>query len=240
MPRHLAMLLVSVACGCGDNSRSSAALSAPADTLVINSRFSVSLPGHLVPFELLRPSYETIPDRVAHVTHAGAVACDTIGDALVVVSTRFSRRSALLKCRPIRSFSPFAGVRIPVGGAPVVVPVANWGLDGRPVTLLAGTAQVGDTTVAVLRDGLIHPKALGRTAVNIDFSGMQYRVGVEVIDTVASESVAFAGGEFRSWQLPHGRYEIMVNIADRSGAEPLALAILNANCADARIDRQAW
>jgi hypothetical protein len=217
-------------------SASAFALRAPSDTLVINSRLNIALPATAIPLRILgKPTWRVSPTTVAHIPHAGAVACDTTGDALLIAENRFSRRSLQVFCRPVKSFNPFTGIRIALGSEPVRMPaVPNRGLDGLPVTLLAGTAQMQDTTIARLENGMIRPVALGRTYVAMDFSGMRTTLGVEVYETVTAGPVTLPGGGMKSWRLPRGRYEINVTPVEGSAAQPLALSVYKANCAPGR------
>ncbi len=213
--------------------RNADAFRAPVDTLVINSKLNISLPSSAIPWRVLgKPAYRVTPSNVAHSPHAGAVSCDTTGDALLTTSNRFSKRSVLLICRPVRSFFPFQSIRIALGSEPVrMPPIPNRGLDGRAVTLLAGTAQMRDTTIARLDSGMIRPVALGRTYVEMDFSGLDAVLGVEVYETVTAGPVTLPGGGMKSWRLPRGRYEINLTPAEGATTQPLALSMYKANCA---------
>jgi len=232
----LSFALAVVALARGRSSPDAGPLKAPVDTLVINSKLNIALPSSAIPWRILgKPTYRVTPASVAHSPHAGAVACDTTGDALLTAGNRFSRRSVLLVCRPVRSFFPFQSIRIALGSEPVrMPPVPNRGLDGRPVTLLAGTARMRDTTIARLDSGMIRPVALGRTFVEMDFSGADAVLGVEVYETVTAGPVTLPGGGMKSWRLPRGRYEINLTPAEGATSQPLALSMYKANCAPGR------
>lgn len=232
--RSFVALTLLAATGCGGGSGGRQAASAPADTMVINSKFNIALEDHLVPLRIFgKPKYSVTPANIAHSPHAKAVACDTIGDAVLTVSNWVSTKRAVVQCRPIRAFMPFGpGMRIELGSGPIPpLRVPNRGLDGRPVTLLAGTAMVRDTNVIQLKDGLIHPVALGRTWIAMNFSGPEESQGVEVVQTMEKAPITLTGGEMRSWKLPHGRYELMLSPLDSTKPSSLALATYNANCA---------
>ena len=229
-------LLAAMGCGCAETLWAQA----PRDTMVINSVLNIALPESAIPWLIFgKRAYSVSPSNVAHVPHDKAVACDTIGDATVTVSSLLSTRRVFVQCRPVRTFGMFPGIRIQLSkGRVKMPPVPNRGLDGRPVTLLAGTAMVNDTTVIRLRDGYIYPLKLGRTSIARDFSGMSEGLGVEVYEPLTSGPVTLAGGEMRSWRLPRGRYEINLTPVEGRKTQPLALSMYRANCAQGRLGPQ--
>jgi hypothetical protein len=226
-------LFAALGCGCA---RPALAQGAPRDTIVVNSRKNIELPESAVPWRVFgMPSYSVAPTGIAHIPHDKAVACDTSGDATVTVANRLSSRRVLVQCRPIKTFGMFPSIRIDITkGTVKLPPVANRGLDGNAVTLLAGTSLVRDTTVIQLKDGVIHPLKLGRTVILMDFAGMTTALGVEVYEPIAAGPLTLTGGEMKSWRLPRGRYEINLTPTTGEKTQPLALSMYRANCASGR------
>lgn len=219
-------------------------VAAAADTLLINSKFSVALPKRLVTpdggtLSRFFRRYSAGPEAVAVIPHDGAVQCAATGDATVTVASWRGTATVVVLCRPIRSFYPFGGVRLVLGGPPAVPNVGAFGDDRRPVTQLAGTTLVRDTSIARYRDGKLYPVAVGRTRMEMDFSGMRSTLGIEVVENVEAMSLHLAGGELKSWRLPRGRYEILLGPAAPLAVAPqLAMGTYKANCAPGRLGPQ--
>ncbi len=60
-----------------------------------------------------------------------------------------------------------------------------------------------------------------------------------MIETLVADTLTFAGGEYRQWSLPHGRFRISVFHADgRTGLTGATWRPINANCARDRGHRE--
>lgn len=170
----------------------------------------------------------------AEVSSGGRVTCVHAGNDEVIVSHDGINARVSVQCRPIEAFRPPPEVELVVGGLPKRVVVEPMGWDGRPVTLLNGTATVRDRGVAYLRDGRVYPLALGRTKIDFDFDGVATAVGVEVDERVVEAALDMMPGELRTWHLPPGYYDVRL---DTPGAEAqrtaLALGAYRSNCSQA-------
>ncbi len=65
----------------------------------------------------------------------------------------------------------------------------------------------------------------------MDFGGLTEIVSATVIELVANDTVALARGEYRTWPLPAGRFQITLTSARDAWNTPPILAADGANCA---------
>ena len=232
----VATLALTVA-ACVD-SRSQRPSQATPDTLIINSLLPVEVARRMSGSSLAMMTSVRISPALgaAHVVGSTSIACDTIGDVLVELKRLFAERTALVRCRPIRGFKPPSGIRIPLGSEPVQLHSPNnaVGIDGRPVTLMAGTVGVLDTSVVRIADGRLIALRVGKTVVEFEYSGLRNLVGVEVYEVLSDDPFQLVAGEFRSWRLGPGRYEIELHSQDSSVGSELRLGPYNGNCATGR------
>lgn len=233
---RVATLALTVA-ACGD-SKSLQPSQTTRDTLIINSQLPVEIARWMTGSSLaMMTSLRLSPaSGVAHVIGRTAIACDTIGDALVELKRPFVARSAIVRCRPIGGFRIPPAIRIPLGSQPVWLhwPDNAVGIDGRPVTLFAGTVGVLDTSVVRLADGRLIALRVGATGVEFEYSGLRNLVGVEVYEVVSDDPFQLVGGELRSWRLGPGRYQVELRLPESSDASELLLGYYNGNCATGR------
>lgn len=103
----------------------------------------------------------------------------------------------------------------------------------RPVELRAG-----DTLVARFVDGHIVPVGAGRTSFRMDLGGLRTAFQVTVTEAIARDTLELRPGEFRSWPLAAGRYDITVRslVGARSFAE-LEMTAEGTKCVPSRLDK---
>ena len=216
------------------------------DTLIVNSRGSVSLAVRLVDVNGVERrgrgvTYKLITDGEVELANDGHVKCNRRGDAEVVATYRELATRVTVLCRPIEGFRLPHVLRLALGGPPAPLDVGAFDVDRKPVDMIAGTASVRDSQVASIVDGHIHALARGATAVDVEAGGCAVSIPVEVIGSSRTsegllpheqfvESLSMAAGELRSWRLPPGRYEISLFDDDRAPAY-LRLASHEMNCA---------
>lgn len=214
-----------------------ASLDVGSDTLIINGPSPVAI-GARVLNRWRRAvwhsglTYAERPGSIAHVGSDGSVRCGGVGDDIITISHGSLARNLLVRCRPIRRFD-FQHVELDLSGPPKELFVNPIGVDRRPVTLLQGRATVRDTSIAELKDGLLYPRKIGATLVDVVFSGgLETTVPVGVTHRVLDTALSLVPGEMQTLQLAPGYYHIFLEPEDSpSRRESLVLAAVNANCA---------
>jgi len=237
--RAVALFALALA-GC-DRTASAVADQVPArlelarDTVVINGPLAVEVPARLVTRSgerLADPrwSVRVVGDSVLRVEN-GRLACVSRGDAQVAVAAAGFSRDIFVRCRPVVSFGFPPPLEIALGGPPQTVRVNALGPSGTVESLLAYSLSVRDSGVVAVRDGQVHPIGVGRAAVVVDFGGIATAVTATVFESIAAETLRLAPGEFRSWPLAAGRYEITVTPEQRSAwRTALAMETSGAKC----------
>ena len=76
--------------------------------------------------------------------------------------------------------------------------------------IVIDTILVADTTIVAAREGVLVARRVGRTLLTLAGSGVRIRSSASVTELIAADTVSLAPGEFRSWHLDSGRYEISV------------------------------
>lgn len=242
-PRQLWLALVAltlVAAGCGRESRPPARqvparLEVERDTVVINGPRAVLLPvrlidsaGRAMPIEAW--SLDLSGDSAVRIT-GGKLACRGRGDARVTVAVGGLSTGLVVRCRPIVAFGFPPPLELALGGPPARVRINALTSSYTPETLLEFTARVADSSVIAIRDGLVHPVAVGRATVVVDLGGISTAVTAQVYEAIADDSLRLAPGEFRSWALGPGRYEIGVSpLASPSDLKWLSMETEGASC----------
>ncbi len=197
-------------------------------------------------------------DSIVSVTDS-TLRCVREGDATISLSSGPLHGELHVRCRPIGAFSPFSFLELDLGGPPQPLQVVAYAIDAFPqqsphigpivlfpkddsrrVEELSFSTHVMDTTVAsVDAEGLVHPLAVGKTRITLDFVGLEHTVGVWVIEQLSADTLHLSSGEIRSWELAPGRYRVSVRRAD--GVEALAgteFSTVDANCAREPANRE--
>ncbi len=238
-----------------------------ADVVIVNNEKTVRLPvqvfdaaGHLLKNNDVR--FHWIGGARIPISASGRVTCKEPGDADVRVSLGSLSRDVQLHCRPIRELMGGIGGDFGdfvAGDLPTKLSISATGTDGKPVDLIALSAQVQDSEVASL-DGLnLQPKAPGTTEISL-WAGDQWTSNyIRVYKRGASPEalrvgegfasvVRLHGGDMQRWSIPYGRrydvslapmtadtgdarrYDNQDAPSGQSGRRELSLAIINANC----------
>jgi hypothetical protein len=221
------------------------------DTVLVNSRGPVQLPVRVLDaggrgLEVSGLRYETRAGDSLRVSGLGRVTCTRRADGEVRV--RFGHLSAPIHilCRPVEGFRFHFDDTPPLvpGGPSRDLHLDAVGTDGKPVTLLAGTMTVSDSTVASVRELTVFPKSSGYTTVELDIGHCVLMFEVEVHER-ATDPLQLRGrhqlfavyplrlvdGEMRSWRLPRGEYRVGLSPEAGRGAE-LLLSTRAMNCVD--------
>ncbi|NUQ20218.1 MAG: hypothetical protein HOQ09_04585 [Gemmatimonadaceae bacterium] len=249
MRSHIATAALLVASACkGPPARLAVGAS---DTVVVNNEWPVQLAvhvfdarGHALPDTGVR--YEWLSGRLTQVSPTGVATCDRPGDAVVRASLGSLVADLKLLCRPIRDLRVTVGMQLVAGDSAEPLPFEAVDAGGRPVTLLAGTAKIMDSSVATLEGLRVRPRSPGRTAVGLRVGSRFKWIGVTVYEKVptlevvrperpnVAVSVTLASGETRRLPLPRGRYLVGI-LPDSSGVR---LAVLGAGCVRISFDRR--
>lgn len=149
--------------------------------------------------------------------------------------------AASVECRPIKyvvGLGRLHSLRLVAGKGPAPLALTAVGTDGKPMTVISVSAVVRDTSIIVVRDGLIYPRKPGRTVIDL-ILGCQTFAEVTVYASadstehmkrrqLYSDSVSISPGEHRFWKLPVGTYAVEVDAPD-STTRP-ALSTFAAKC----------
>ena len=216
------------------------------DTVIVNSRGSVSLPVRLVDANGAERvargvRFRLIPGGDLELANGGRVACDRPGDAEVEATKGDLSTRVTVLCRPIEGFRIGRVLRLTIGGPPAPLGAEAYGVDRRTVDLVAGTALVRDSQVAALIDGYVHARTRGITTVDVEAGDCAVSIPVEVVESSRTsdgllphqqyaESLSMSAGELRSWRVPPGRYEISL-FGEGAAPAHLRLASHQMNCA---------
>jgi hypothetical protein len=206
------------------------------DTLLINGPAPIALPVDAFDRDgqpIARFALDiTASSDSAVLVSDGTARCRRAGEATLEFSAGETRASMLVRCRPIASFNMAHYDELRVGGPPIPMPLLPVDSLGQRVTEWRAGSRVLDTTVARVRAGRIYPQAFGQTWIEVDFGGLTHIVGAIVIELVAEDTVSLARGEYRTWPLPAGRFQITLTSPDSSAwSVPPTLAADGANCA---------
>lgn len=205
------------------------------DTVIINGPRAVQVPARLVDqtgrsVPSAQWSLRVGGDSAVRVENR-RLACVGRGDAHVEVAAAGFSHDFLVRCRPVVSFGFPPPLELALGSPPQTVRVNALGPSGAVETLLAYSLSVRDTAVVAVRDGQVHPIAVGRTAVVVDFGGITTAITAVVFELIAADTFRLAPGEFRSWSLGAGRYEITVAPAqDHASLTALGMETEGAKC----------
>jgi hypothetical protein len=213
--------------------------------------------GHLLTSDGVR--FRRIGGAPISISASGNVTCKARGDADVRLSVGRLSHDIVLRCQPIRQLLGFVGGDLVAGDLPTKLSLSAIGPDGRPVELIALSAQVQDSEIASL-DGLnVQPKAPGTTEISV-WAGDQSMSQDITVHTRGSSPATLAvgdgfatlvrlhGGETQQWSMPYlRRYYVALTAVTTGGTEPSGhpqrdlvddraaqpeprLAIINANC----------
>ena len=229
----LLLLFTLAVAGCiGDSSaaseRAPARLDVERETVVINGRRPVRVPAWLTDSFGVRlpnaPWRLSVAGESAVRASDDALRCVGSGDAVVTIAVADLSRTILVRCRLIVSFGFPPELTLELGGPPARVRVRALGPAGVAEPLLAFSARAVDSSVARIQGEMAHPVGVGRTDIVVDFGGIKTRVTANVLQTIAADTVRLSVGEFRSWSLTAGLYEISV-VSVRAGVPLTTLAI---------------
>ena len=222
-------------------------LTTTSDTLTIDGRRPVPLP-FVATGSAGRPIAHppltfSLNSRIVHVSRDNQVWCSWVGNTTVVARYHDLNAHVVVRCRPIRVFTRL-GYDEPlwVGAPPrpLLVEVQAVDSTGRPVENLNGTvsASVRDDSVARIIGGRVYALSRGETRVDLEFKGVSdYGGNIKVVDRAVHETARLVGGQWKTWRLAPGYYELRLDsLSDPRTPPGLELGTYNANCARAPRD----
>jgi len=216
-----------------------------ADSVVVNTLQPVRLPmrvldadGRVLPDSGVR--YAWTAGAPVSVSPGGVVTCSEPGDAAVRASLGTLATRIRVLCRPVAAILAPNRLELIVGAPARDVPFEAFGPDGRPVTLLVGRIEVGDSTIATLEGQRIRGRADGSTWVQTLIGNRTGFTSVDVYQPVLTPEgvgpdqrvavpVRLARGERRAWRLPAGEYYLTV-LPEHDGVAKPRLAVAGASC----------
>lgn len=233
-----ALALVTGACG---DSRA-AAIVIEEDPLLLNGPAFVRIPATIVSAEgrSLDRNFDVATsdaDSVAAVENGG-VKCLREGNARLRLGVGSLSASLIVECRPVIGFGPFEQVEFELG-VPHAIPVVAYAPGMTRRSRLRYSARVADTTVAVVRNGLLVPLSLGQTTVKLNFGGIETEGPISVVVPVSVDTVQLAASEYFSWRLRSGRFRVSAELpGTTTAATDVRLRAVNANCAHDNLSEQ--
>jgi hypothetical protein len=237
----MAGVLTALAVALSRHARSAVSLEADPDIrYVVNSARPVQLPVRVLDAagRMLRSTgvrFRWMSGAPVTISPSGVAMCVQSGDATVRASLGALSTDLLIRCRPVRDVRGPAMLDLVVGDAARDVPFEAVGVDGRPVTLLAGEFTVRDSTVATLEGPRIRARRAGTTWVRARFGDRASFTSVHVYERVPNPeavrqgqhvavSVRLAAGQIRQWRLPAGHY-FLTMLPDGAEEERPRLAV---------------
>ncbi len=251
----LAVLALGVACS-ESNGPPVRLVGGAADTVIINNRAEIRIPlrvldahGHALPDSGVR--YRLIAGDQIAVSPTGKVKCLHSADATVQASLGSLAATMLVRCRPVKRVHIDGPIQFLLPDTAQEMPLRVLDLDGNEVTLLKGTTNIIDTTVATIDGIRVIPKAPGATVAGVRFGNESAGVGVHVYEKVSSldalaqgkkfvgVSLRLGGGEMRTWNLPAGSW-MLTMLPESDEVNGVRLRIEGANCSLLQLTRRRY
>ncbi|HEY8831212.1 MAG TPA: hypothetical protein VIM21_01760, partial [Gemmatimonadaceae bacterium] len=176
--------------------------------------------------------YQRVSGVPISVSTRGIVQCKQRGDAVVRASLATLSKDFVIHCQPIRTLRSAGWGNFVVGESARTLSVDAVGLDGHPVTRLAATLRVDDSTVATLDgDGRLRPLRPGNVSIDVEIGDRVIEAEVTMFEPVRTfeglrpdqrwvvAPIHLTRGASLRWPLPTGRFFLSFS-ADSSQAPP--------------------
>ena len=216
------------------------------DTVIVNNVRAVRLAsrilskdGRSLPDSLAR--YQWISGDTVPVSADGIVTCSRMADATIRVSAGKAVTRATLRCRPVEKVRVDAPMQfILPGDSAHTVRVQATDAQGSPVTLLAGSLMIRDSSVATWEGMKLRPRIPGTTVAGIRIGNRDAGLGVHVYERVstlddlrpeqrlAAVELRMTPGESRSWRLRPGGW--MLAMLPEEDSDGIRLRVEGASC----------
>lgn len=227
-----------------------------ADTVIINHTREVQIPVRVldsVGRALLDTGvrFRWIGGDKLPVAGDGSLTCAHSIDALVEASLDRVRTTMLVRCRPVKTIQIAGPIQFLLPDSAQEMGIKVLDLDGNEVSLLKGTSDILDTTVATIAGIRVIPKSPGSTVAGVRFGNRSAGVGVHVYEKVTTLDalrdgkqyvgivLQMSGGEMQTWRLPAGTW-MLTMLPEADEQTGLRLRIENANCTPLQLTRRRY
>ena len=254
-----ALIALGTLCACSDAPSTgppARLIGGTTDTVIINHRREIRIPvrvldvdGHALADSGVR--YRWVSGEELPVSVVGMVTCAHSADLRVEASLGKLSTSMLVRCRPVEKIHISGPIQFLLPDAAQEMHLQVLDPDGNEITLLTGTSDIGDTTVATIDGFRIIPRSPGTTVAGVRFGNRSAGVGVHVYERVITLDVLrqgkdlvaiplrMSGAEMRRWHLPPGTWMVtMLPEADEGSG--LRLRIEGANCSPLQLTRRRY
>jgi hypothetical protein len=177
--------------------------------------------------------YQQVSGERIPVSPRGAIKCTRRGDVIVRASLATLTRDFVIHCQPVRKIRDAGWGNFVVGDPASTLEVDAIGLDGEPVTRIAATLRVKDSTIATLdSSGRLRPLRPGQTWIDIEIGDRRAGSLVTVYEPVRTfeglrpeqrwvvAPIRLTPGASIRWPLPTGVFYLSFS-ADSSEAPPM-------------------
>jgi hypothetical protein len=128
--------------------------------------------------------YQRLSGIPIPVSSRGVATCTERGNALVRATLGALKTDFLIHCEPVRKIRGAGWGNFVLGQPPRTLGVDAIGLDGQPVTRIAATLRVDDSTVATLNGSQLRPLRPGSTGIDIRIGNYRWVGEVTVFEPV--------------------------------------------------------
>jgi hypothetical protein len=128
--------------------------------------------------------YQRLSGIPIPVSSRGVAKCTERGNALVRATLGTLKTDFLIHCEPVRKIRGAGWGHFVLGQPPRTLGVDAIGLDGQPVTRIAATLRVDDSTVATLNGSQLRPLRPGSTGIDIRIGDYRWVDEVTVFEPV--------------------------------------------------------
>ena len=160
-----------------------------------------------------RPALRLSSDSAFRIVDDAFLRCLSPGEATVTLTSGARSARFVARCRPAERFAGIAFVDLVVGDPPREIELFALDSIGRREPIRRFVATVRDSGIVEVRDRFIHAVRVGRTTITFRVVGARFPSSVTVREVIAHDSLRLSPGEFRSWRLAKGRYEITMQSA---------------------------
>lgn len=168
---------------------------------------------------VLDPGLRLSHDSAFRIVDDGALRCIAPGDATLTLIKGRRTTTLVARCRAtgLLGGTSLTNVDLTLGGSPQAIEIVAIDSSGRREPIRRFVASIRDSGIVEERDGFLHAIGVGSTMITFDVGGARFPSRVAVRQVIAHDTLRLSPGEFRSWSLQKGRYEITMQ---RAGGPP--------------------